>query len=92
MKIEDFVKQFVSKNNITFKILDKFDSFDDVEKATKEFKKQNPAKEIPEGYVITNFVPDKFIELINLDTLVEVSIEDKNKDFHVGVFENNNLY
>lgn len=78
MKIEDFVKQLVSKNNIAFKRLDEFGDFDDVEEATKEFKKQNPAKEIPEGYVITNFKPDKFIELINLDTLVEVSIEDKN--------------
>ncbi|MCT3072135.1 hypothetical protein EFN55_09480 [Leuconostoc citreum] len=78
MSIEEFVKKFESKNNIIFKRLDKFDSFDDVEKVTKEFKKQNPAKEIPEGYVITNFKPDKFIELINLDTLVEVSIEDKN--------------
>lgn len=84
MKIEDFVKQFVSKNNITFKRLDKFKNFDDVEEATKEFKKQNPAKEIPEGYVITNFKPDKFIELINLDTLVEVSIEDKNIETVIG--------
>lgn len=85
MSIEEFVKKFESKNNIIFKRLDKFDSFDDVEKATKDFKKQNPSLEIPEGYVVTDFVPDKFIELVNLDTLVEVSIEDKNKEFPVGV-------
>lgn len=81
MKIEEFVKKFESKNNIVFERIDEFNysnNFDDVEKATKDFKKQNPAKEIPEGYVVIDFKPDKFIELINLDTLVEVSIEDKN--------------
>lgn len=92
MSIEEFVKKFESKNNIVFERLDKFDSFDDVEKATKDFKKQNPALEIPEGYVVTDFVPDKFIELVNLDTLVKVSIEDKNKDTFVGVAKTNNLY
>jgi len=84
MKIEDFVKQFVSKNNIAFKRLDKFDDFDDVEEATKEFKKQNPAMEIPEGYVVVDFRPDEYVELVNLDTLVKVSIKDKNTKPFIG--------
>ncbi len=71
MSIEDFVKQFVSKNNINFKRLD---DFDDVEEATKKFKAKNPAKVIPDGYVVTRFDENKFIKLVNLDTLVEVSI------------------
>ncbi|MDM7647502.1 hypothetical protein QUE93_10835 [Leuconostoc falkenbergense] len=87
MKIEDFVKQFVSKNNIVFKRLDEFNysnNFDSLEEATKKFKEQNPAKEIPEGYVVIDFGPDEYVELVNLDTLVKVSIEDKNKDTFIG--------
>lgn len=88
MSIEEFVKKFESKNYIVFKRLDEFNysnNFDDVKKATKDFKKQNPAKEIPEGYVVTDFKPDEYVELVNLDTLVEVSIKDNNKETFIGV-------
>lgn len=88
MSIDEFVKKFESKNNIVFKRLDEFNysnNFDSLEEATKKFKEQNPAKEIPEGYVVTDFGPDEYVELVNLDTLVKVSITDKNIPPFIGV-------
>lgn len=75
MSIEEFVNLYVEENDIKFKKLESYIYTTENSDLLKEFSVDNPAKSLPVGYVIDEYVKSEHLKLVNLNTLTSVDFQ-----------------
>lgn len=78
MKIEEFIKQYIDKNNVSFTRIDKYSYTKENNDLLKKFYDDNPKKVMPNNCVIDDYRKGEYLKLVNLDSLVMVEIIDPN--------------
>lgn len=78
MKIEEFIKQYIDKNNVSFTKIDEYSYTKENNDLLEKFYDDNPKKVMPNNYVIDDYRKGEYLKLVNLDSLVMVEIIDPN--------------
>lgn len=85
MSINEFLKGYIDKNDISFTQLGKYEYTEDSRHLFYSFKQDNPSKELPDGYVVDRYEKNESLCLVNLNTLVKVKISAKTDDIPMDI-------